>query len=86
MNKPNPEEFARQVLWPLCGVEAVSQVILQMFARQVEPDVQKANALCLQWALDAGKIQRKLYAEALSKAGIPIALDQSPPPIGEDRA
>ena len=86
MSKPNPEEFARQVLWPLCGVEAVSQVILQMFARHVESDVQKANELYLQWASEAGKIQRKLYVEALSKAGIPIAQDQSPPSTDEGRA
>jgi hypothetical protein len=86
MSKPNPEEFARQVLWPLCGVEAVSQVLLQMFARHVEPDVQKANVLYSQWALESGKIQHKLYVEALSKAGIPIIQGQNPPSTGEDSA
>jgi len=53
--------------------------MLQMFARHIEPDIQKANAIYLEWAMEAGKIQRKLYAEALSKAGIPIAPEQSPP-------
>jgi len=77
-SKPNPEEFARQILWPLCGLQAESQVMLQMFARHIEPDVQKANAIYLEWALTAGSIQRKLYAEALSKAGIPLESDRGP--------
>ena len=60
--------------------------MLQMFARHIEPDVQKANEIYREWAMSAGVIQRKLYAEALLKAGIPIAPDQSPPSTGEDRA
>jgi hypothetical protein len=77
-NTPDPEEFARQILWPLCGIQAESQVMLQMFARHIEPDVQKANAIYLEWALSAGATQRKLYAEALLKAGIPPVSDRGP--------
>jgi hypothetical protein len=57
--------------------------MLQMFARHIEPDVKKANAIYVEWALSAGAIQRKLYAEALLKAGIPQAPNQSPPSSGE---
>lgn len=60
--------------------------MLQMFARHIEPDIQKANKIYLEWALSAGSIQKKLYMEALSKAGIPIAQEQSPPSTGEDLA
>jgi hypothetical protein len=83
-NKPDPEEFARQMLWPLCGLQAESQVMLHMFARHIEPDVKKADAIYQDWALSAGKIQRRLYAEALLKAGIPPAPSQNPPASGEE--
>ena len=59
------------MLWPLCGLQAESQVILQIFARHIEEDVQKSKALYFEWAMTAGELQRKLYAEALLKAGIP---------------
>lgn len=75
MNKPNPEEFGRQILWHLCGLRADLRVVMQMMSRQAEPDISKADEICRKWTEGALKIQRAHYEQALKKAGIPPSQD-----------
>jgi hypothetical protein len=68
--KPEPEEFAREVLYHLCGIHAEIQVILQMMARQKIKNISEADALYLKWMKSVGGIQKKLYDQSLKKASL----------------
>jgi hypothetical protein len=76
--KPDPNEFARQVLAHLCGLRAHMAISLQMLSRLIEPDVNKANEICRRWIEDSLEIQKKYYFEALRDAGIPPSKDEGP--------
>jgi hypothetical protein len=68
---PDPEEFGRKVLWHLCGMRAEMRVMLQMFSRQIEPDIKKADELYVNWIKQTLATQKKFYDEALAEVGIP---------------
>lgn len=67
---PDAEEFGRKVLWHLCGMRAEMRVMLQMFSRQVEPDVTKADDLYVSWINQTLATQQKFYDEALEMVRI----------------
>ena len=67
---PNPEEFGRQVLFHLCGIHAEMQVVLHMMARERYEDLNACDQLYQKWMTEVGKIQAKLYREALEKSAI----------------
>lgn len=69
--RPNPEEFGREVLWHLCGARAEMRILLNMFARHVEPDISKADELYADWIKKAVETQQKFYDEGLERVGIP---------------
>jgi hypothetical protein len=73
--KPDAEEFARKLLWHLSGIRAEMRIMLHMFARHIEPDIKKADALYEKWIGQSVATQRKLYEEALETVGIPKAKD-----------
>jgi hypothetical protein len=69
-SNPDPKEFAREVLQNICGLRAEMSVLLQMFARHIEPDIKKADAIYVDWMRRAGEVQKKLYLEALGNVGV----------------
>jgi len=69
--KPDAEEFARKLLWHLCGLRAESRMVLHMLARHCEPDIKAADAICANWIAQASETQKKLYDEATKAAAIP---------------
>lgn len=80
--KPDPNEFARKVLWQLCGLRSELRHHRIMQARQMglesgdsEEDIMKA------WDRQTEKLARELYLDAAQAAGIPPATpDQQPEP------
>jgi len=68
---PDPNEFARKMLFYICGLESQLIIMMQMMARQCEPDIDKANQLFLVWSEAALVQHKKLYEEALKEIGIP---------------
>lgn len=73
--KPDAEEFSRILLWDLCGLRAEMRIMLQMFARSIEPDIKKADSIYAGWILQTVAMQKKLYKEAVDKVGIPPSKD-----------
>lgn len=47
------------------------RVMLHMFARQIEPDIKKADDLYQTWIKKTVETQRKFYGQALEDVGIP---------------
>lgn len=73
---PNPEEFARKMLWHICGLRAEIRQIRGIIALQCEPDDRrKSDALLAGWTSDALKLQQKLYAEDSKAAGLQPSKD-----------
>lgn len=68
--KPDAEEFSRIILWDLCGLRAEMRIVMSMFARSVEPDIAKADAIYARWIEQSVELQKKLYAEAVDRVGI----------------
>ena len=58
--RPDPEEFARKLLWHLSGMRAEMRVMLHMFARQIEPDIKKADEIYVKWIAQSVVTQKKL--------------------------
>ena len=84
MPNPNPEEFARQVLWHLCGIQAhlyqVEQhLIVDLSLRTDDPD-KMAGDLRAKWTSGRADIQRTLYAKAAQRAGLSEQAQKPPPP------
>lgn len=83
MPNPNPEEFARKMLWHISGLPAELRNLHMMFARFLaaesghsEEEVQR------KWKQDCDKLQEQLYLEAAKDVGIP---PETPPPFGASR-
>lgn len=85
-NPPNPDpiKFSREVLWHLCGMRAETRVMLQMMSRLIEADVNKANAMYLEWIAQTVSTQQKFFAVALEQIGIPPAEGQGLESSGDD--
>ncbi len=64
-HNPDPQEFARQVLFHICGIHAEMQIVLHMMARERYADINACDQLYIQWMAEVAKIQAKLYQEAL---------------------
>lgn len=47
------------------------RILLNMFARHVEPDISKADELYADWIKKAVETQQKFYDEGLERVGIP---------------
>jgi hypothetical protein len=80
MPNPNPEEFARKMLWHISGLRAEVRNLHMMFARFLaaqsgdsEEEVQR------KWKKDCKKLQEELYLQAAEEVGIP---PEPPPPSG----
>jgi hypothetical protein len=75
--KPNPEEFAKSVLWRLASIQAdvyQNQLLLvEILARQTK---QKATKIQQQWLSRSRKMTMDRYLESLDAAG--IERDQGP--------
>ena len=82
-SKPDPEEFARKVLWQLSGLRAESRIMLQMLSRQIEPEVPKADEIYREWIHEALRLQSRLYKEAVEAVGIPPPKAQNSQPSGD---
>lgn len=77
MEKPDPQAFAKSVLWHLAGLRAdvyLNQLLLvELLAKQNQ---QPATVIQEQWRAQTEKMRRELYFEALRAAG----LEDNPPP------
>ncbi|HXR04700.1 MAG TPA: hypothetical protein VN836_08345 [Verrucomicrobiae bacterium] len=78
MQKPDSQEFARQVLWHLASLRAELAHLRMDFEEKVA-QTSKAPPLegVQKWKAKNRFLQVKLYKEALHEAGIPE--DKSPP-------
>lgn len=68
---PDPQQFARTVLWQLCGLRAEMRVLLQTLSRQIEPDIQKADAIYAGWMEKTLATQTKFFKQALKDVWTP---------------
>ena len=81
MSRPDPEEYARQVLWQLCGIRAelksVSQDVIAI-RRQLGlgPELGKA----LQDLETETALQQQMYEQACQRAGVAKDAPPSAPP------
>ena len=66
--KPDAEEYARNMLWQICGLRAQVSIMMQMMTRQLTPDVRKANEIFSDWMKDAAKLQAKHYTQQATAA------------------
>src|SRR6266446_4751540 len=85
MPSPNPEEYARQMLWHLCGVEAhLYQVQHQMiadFSLRLKGDPAKSVELLVeQWKTKKEEMQQYLFERAAKQAGLSLQAQSPPPP------
>ena len=82
---PNPEEFARQVLWKLAGIESQNYLIqAQMIAERAlksgknyDQSVQDLNGA---WKAGRDTMQAKLFEASAKKAGLSLEAQKTPPP------
>jgi len=74
--KPDAEEFSRILLSHVCGLRADLRVMMQMFARSIEPDSAEADKIYAKWIEQALETQKKLYEAALDRVGIRPEEDQ----------
>ncbi len=72
---PDPEEFARKMLFHICSLQSQIITMMHMMARQCEPDIRKADQLFLYWNASAQKLHKNLYETALKEIGIPPTKD-----------
>ena len=77
MATPDPQAFAKSVLWHLAGLRAdlyANQLLLvELLATQKQKPAVEIQA---QWKLEVEAMREKLYREALRDAG----LEDEPPP------
>ena len=71
--KPNPEQFARVMLWHLSGLRAEMAELHVRLARM--EDVPMSDEELKQWQERTNQLRDKIYLEALELAG----LEENPP-------
>jgi hypothetical protein len=78
MAKPDPEEFARKLLWHISGLRAEVRNLHMMFARFLAAESgHSEEEVQTKWKSDSEAQQKELYLQALEEIGIP---PESPPP------
>lgn len=83
MPKPDPEEFARKVLWHISGLRAEVRNLHMMFARFLAADSgHSEEEVQTKWKKDCETLQKRIFLEAAKEVGIP---PEAPPPSTERR-
>ena len=71
MPNPNPEEFAKAMLWHLTGLRAdMSQMQFAMIELKATLSQRDPVGISEKWLEDTKRLHKKLYQEALSAAGL----------------
>ena len=75
--KPDSEEFARKMLWHICGLRAeVSHIhmrLAELFAKQSGDDVIEVQK---RWKKTCQDLQKKLYLDAAREVRLPPSKSQ----------
>lgn len=81
MATPNPEQFAKVMLWHLTSVRAdLNQVVLHILSRQAMLTGKTHQQLLNEWNEASLPFHKKLYREALAEAGLQDDREDNPPP------
>ena len=85
MSKPNPEQFAKVLLWHLAGTRAdIAAIEVRLAALEERIAGKVSEETYEKWQARTKTLQAKLYLEACREAGLPT--DQPPTfPTGDDR-
>lgn len=85
MPNADPNEFARKVLWNLCGIRAEVRHLRSMLARQqaAESGIPE-DAIMQKWNATTAEMQKQAYIDAMKEVGIP-PVKTPPPPERADR-
>ena len=69
---PDPEEFARKVLWHICGLRAevrhLHMRLAELFANESGHEVTEVQS---KWKKTCEKLQEELYLEVAREVGVP---------------
>jgi hypothetical protein len=80
MSQPNPEVFAKVVLWHLCGLRADVILVKQdMIERQAKETGKPSEEIFQKVGKQHRKLRDNLYQEALLEAGLPPDARSDPP-------
>jgi hypothetical protein len=81
MPNPNPEEFARKMLWHISGLRAEVRHTHMMLARIVAAELKiPEEEIQTKWLESCKLEQEKIYLEAAKEVGIPP--EEPPPSMG----
>jgi hypothetical protein len=80
MSKPNPEEFARALLWQVCGLRAELMTVSQdLIAIKRHLGIGQDLGKIFQKLDEETELQREIYTRACKKAGL---VKDEPPSSG----
>src|SRR5260221_7679598 len=70
--KPDSEEFARKMLWHICGLRAevrhIHLKLAELFAEETGEDV---HAIQAAWKKTSNELHEKMYLDAVREVGLP---------------
>ena len=83
MSQPNPEQFAKVLLYHLAGVRAeISAIEARLGALQAHLIGPESEAVRQEWAARVKAQQDRLYLEACEEAGLQTTSPPPSPPTG----